>query len=537
MICYGLIPAAGRSRNPLGVELDNPAALNRILGKPIITGIVENLISVGIQEIFIGIEEFFRESFELALAHVRKKANIILVSVDRQSEPLLTIKLLFEHIKIPGSVLINLGDTLLTLNKIFFDLDFAVYTSTDYLDKSWSRVLVNSARKIAAFVEKGVESNESSLETLCGVYWFRNFENLSRIIRSISSSGPISNLLQENSDEILCIQSFDWIDSDHIEIFEKGKIKLLESRTFNQITLDNVKGEVIKRSDNKSKLRSEILYYEAIPITLKRYFPKMLDYRTDGKPMQVLEYIPWPTLSEIMNYQPLDHKSWEKIFVKLNDVIFNDFEGTYDYGFQSVSDEFYFKVLKRNNELRLDNRFDSKLIDNNTVFVNGITLKTLSALNDTLLHFLEAFKSKCTFIHGDFCGTNILINLDGNIHFKFIDPRGGFIESTNIGPQVYDVAKLAHSAIGYYDAILADRFTLNGNKGNYILDFGDGGQRQVIEDSFLNCFVADKFSLREVKIFTGLIMLGIPTFHLERRERALAMYLRGLQLLNEGLEE
>ena len=362
MKIYGLIPAAGRARDISGRDLDTPSALNRILGKPIIVGIVENLIAVGVGDILVGIEEKFKATYELALLNVAKKTNIKLFAVDRFEGPLATIKLLLSQIENPESVLINLGDTILTLDNNFFEVDFAVYTSKQVTDHRWSRVSVDHHRRVISFLEKNIYSKDESLETLCGIYWFRDTAQLLEKIRTIPSSSPISDLLQEYKEKIICFPSDDWIDSDHMDIFEMAKNRLLESRSFNRISLDIHKGEVTKKSINDNKLRAEILFYQRIPENLEKYFPKMLQFDLGLNPFQILEYVPWPTLSEVMKYEILDKAIWEEIFTFLAHIIFDEFESVEVQGTQNITEEFYEKILVRNENLLALPKFDSNLI-------------------------------------------------------------------------------------------------------------------------------------------------------------------------------
>ena len=119
---------------------------------------------------------------------------------------------------------------------------------------------------------------------------------------------------------------------------------------------------------------------------------------------------------------------------------------------------------------------------------------------------------------------------------RLIDPRGGFEAPSIYGPQIYDVAKLGHSIIGNYDLILADMFVLEKHDTQFYFNvFRDTDYDSIVKE-FWNQFINKRIGKHEVLITTGLILLGIPIFHIENSDRAKAMYIQGLLLLNEGME-
>ena len=69
--------------------------------------------------------------------------------------------------------------------------------------------------------------------------------------------------------------------------------------------------------------------------------------------------------------------------------------------------------------------------------------------------------NKISFIHGDFCFSNILFkNIGEKTSVKLIDPRGSFGKFLNMGDMYYDLAKLRHSLNGAYEYIIYDKFKI-----------------------------------------------------------------------------
>ena len=80
--------------------------------------------------------------------------------------------------------------------------------------------------------------------------------------------------------------------------------------------------------------------------------------------------------------------------------------------------------------------------------VNGIHVEDLDTVTDKIeKYFTTHHRDVWEFnsIHGDLNFGNIIYN--GNI--RFIDPRGYFGNSINIGPKEYDFAKIYFSLSGY----------------------------------------------------------------------------------------
>lgn len=96
---------------------------------------------------------------------------------------------------------------------------------------------------------------------------------------------------------------------------------------------------------------------------------------------------------------------------------------------------------------KLDYPFFIKLNNNNEISVHDILIEMLQKINK--------IKNKKIYAHGDFCLSNILYDSRINL-IKLVDPRGHQEENNFreiIKSQKYDLTKLAHSLLGYYDLI------------------------------------------------------------------------------------
>ena len=72
-----------------------------------------------------------------------------------------------------------------------------------------------------------------------------------------------------------------------------------------------------------------------------------------------------------------------------------------------------------------------------------------------MIQKLNSIENKKIYAHGDFCLSNMLYDSRLNV-IKLVDPRGHREENNLkeiIKSQKYDLTKLAHSLLGYYDLI------------------------------------------------------------------------------------
>lgn len=145
-----------------------------------------------------------------------------------------------------------------------------------------------------------------------------------------------------------------------------------------------------------------------------------------------------------------------------------------------------------------------------------------------------------SYIHGDLCFSNILVDPSERV-FRYwtIDPRG--IDSIGklscLGDWRYDIGKLAHSAIGHYDWIKANKFKLNHpfkGKG-YILTF-DYFDYSVMYNNVKNIFIS-VFGRKKIwwQIMINLFLSMIP-LHNDNEFHQEAMFWNALELYREMKE-
>lgn len=139
-----------------------------------------------------------------------------------------------------------------------------------------------------------------------------------------------------------------------------------------------------------------------------------------------------------------------------------------------------------------------------------------------------------TIIHGDFCFSNILRDPTDK-RITLVDPRGRFGPQGVGGDARYDAAKLRHSAVGGYDLIAADRFSVEWafNEFTGAVDaVPSAGIVAPLVDSLLQAAGHD---LDEVAFIEALLFLSMTPLHVDALDRQVMMYLTGITRLNEVL--
>jgi dTDP-glucose pyrophosphorylase len=536
-----LVPAGGGTRDVYGRSSNYPSALVHISGTPIIILIVEQLLSNKITNIRIGIDFEFITDFESVLRRFKTSAKIELIDVTKSMTPIYTINLISKNVDKYESVLINFGDTLCKYD--FKDLSSSLcgIVVGDVLEnENWSTVKIDNNGLVSKVYEKS--SNSDSLKAQCGVYWWRDSKKFLAIIESSNQTAEISSLIQASlSVAVSAINASNWVDSDHSAYREESSLNLIEARSFNQITVDRFRGVITKKSQNIEKLIREIEYYEKIPNGLRIFFPRMLEHsKVEGKTFQELEYYPYPNLSSLFVYQQIPNHVWKRILIKIRDIMNEEFshyeDRTLKYDLQSI---FIERTASRISTLIESNIFAQKMLEADRVTINGKLFFGIPKLLEMASKIIENIDSRTTFIHGDFCLSNILCDLD-TLNFKFIDPRGGFDTQSCYGPNIYDIAKLGHSIIGGYDFIIADQFSVHteiDGENSFSLELFKNDSHKDVADIFYELFITENVSKKQIDLISGLTLLGVASFHLSHPNRAVAILLRGIQVCGEALEE
>ena len=315
------------------------------------------------------------------------------------------------------------------------------------------------------------------------------------------------------------------------------------TRAYNNIVFDNL--GTIAKSSTDSKLEKEYLYYSKVPEKLKIFNPRVVDFnKNDSEYSLKLEYYAYNNLSHYMTNVPIDLELWDNIAKFLYDSLSQFEKVKYsNFSYNDIQNYKYLMYIKKteNEYNNLKNNFEyfSELSRYENIIVNGVEYKNFEVIWASIQEYINDKiineKESMSFIHGDFCFSNILCGVDSNknVTLKYIDPRGTFGVDGCHGDKYYDLAKLKHSVDGAYEYIIYDLFRLNTNSNNIEFAFNNDNSKKVLE--LFNKQIFNNFEQNKIDLIQGLIYIGMCARHYDSLERQKIMYATGIRLLNEFL--
>lgn len=392
---------------------------------------------------------------------------------------------------------------------------------------------------------------EGELEALIGVYYFPDLGQLRRLARAAVAAADAEGRRAQMADVLRALAAetavrvapaAEWLDCGNPDRQADSHRSLLQMRAFNELAIDPVLGTLTKRSQHVAKLIDEINYLRLLPDELAVLFPRLLDFSTDWRdPWMRLEYYGYPNLSEIFVFENVDPGLWERIFQHLADVHERGFLSSRRPLEPRALRRMYLDKTRRRLEQCGENEDLARLISHRgPLRVNGRELPSLGDRWTALESAIEALSdgTEAAIMHGDLCLSNILYDLRSGV-VKLLDPRGSFDEPGLYGDPRYDLAKLYHSVYGRYDFIVNDLFTFELGAGDdgtpeIRLDIRSRPEHDEIRRRFEKVFFA-RADRRQVLLITALLFLSMPALHYDAPRRQLAMFTRGLELLDEAL--
>lgn len=332
-----------------------------------------------------------------------------------------------------------------------------------------------------------------------------------------------------------------WFDVGHSENYLKAKTNVT-ARVFNTIEIDQERGILKKKSENKEKLVDEIRWYLRMPSKLQYLLPRIYDYSLElQNPYVSMEYYGYQTLHESLLYGDYPLVRWQNIFKKilfaLDDMEKYEVHGEKESLVASLREMYLEKTVHRLDSMRKQKHFASFFtqpfeINGKLYHALDDYLALLPELVDRIL--LDTFSGSFSIIHGDLCFANILME-DSYNFIRLIDPRGRFGEFDIYGDARYELAKLLHTLEGKYDFIIEDMFslTVNGNSIEYHLE----KNINQIYTLFLSVFREKLSHLQEIRLIEALLFLSMIPLHSDYENRQYAMLATGICLLEQVIEE
>jgi hypothetical protein len=344
------------------------------------------------------------------------------------------------------------------------------------------------------------------------------------------------NYLESTSYELYEPDS--WLDVGHLDTYHRAKKRFLNAREFNELESSG-KNVITKRSDDVVTLINEVRWYQNIPTELQPYLPRIYNYSTDPADAYVeMEYIGYPSLSDLHLYGAHRQHIWDDVFHRLFDM-YREFRSfTADASAEAIEEAleamYLQKTRRRLNELRENGRF-SEFFDADTVHVNRVEYPSINSILNQLEDVVEGSgllrRQSLSIIHGDLCLPNILYDPRNEI-LKLIDPRGEFGSFDIYGDPRYDLAKLRHSVVGHYEHLINGQFEATVDPETTELTYEiyttpEQDERESRFDSILS--VETDADVENIKLIEALLFLSMVPLHSDSFERQQCMLSQGIE--------
>ncbi len=333
-----------------------------------------------------------------------------------------------------------------------------------------------------------------------------------------------------------------WLDIGHQATYADTKTRNFSSRYFNNLEFNKEKKSIVKTSQKKDKLIREFKYFSSIPKEYERYFPSLINLSDTKNSYKLeLEYIGFPSLSELFLFGNIGLNGWDRIFSSINSLMdeFYKKEAVLSQNaselYSNKTKERVFELEKLLSEKRFKNLFN---IYENQFKVNGIKFPPLKKSIKKVISYLENFECHRPFHfgHGDLCFNNILIDpIFAN--FKLIDPRADYNKDLGVYGLIdmkYDLAKLNHSLIGLYDSIVNNLYSLNSiNNNEFQIKIYKPLNYKYISKEFSKRIISERISNDTLNFLTANLFFSMLPLHSEDVERMLLLSFAGSSFLQK----
>lgn len=349
------------------------------------------------------------------------------------------------------------------------------------------------------------------------------------------------SLSKNNSDFISAIKNYyngkyailwkvnqeEWSDFGHTNTFFRSRSKISTTRHFNNFQSD---GKIVRKTSEKiNKILAEARWFKDIPERISLHSPRLLKILENGYELEYLYLLP---LNEIFIFGDLPINIWNKILLSCRDFL------SLCSSYESIIPTLNTTSIYKNKTLERLEIFSKQREINlsKKIILNGKNYPSLLNIAQKCFNNLD-LKSEVphTLIHGDFCLSNILYDFRGQTP-KVIDPRGldGNGDFSLHGDPNYDIAKLAHSILGGYDAIIAKIQTCReisvSSKFIYLYNFEyfTSEKLELIRENFTKIFNTDK-RIYSIMVLLFLSMLPLHNDNIQKQNSILAtgVYLYG----------
>jgi len=530
-----IIPAAWKPTNTINASYNNlPDCMIPINSKPVIWHILDDLISRDIFDalILLNKNDIYTEKY-VSIRYSKKMTLFFKYIEDSTRWIIWSIKQWLAWIDFGkyDSSFIYLWDT---IYKWELDFSSSFLTIKGEYDNSELWCFVEQKLDKLKFVNKP-KDYIWDWKILTWLYFFKDSKIFTEILFTLNS-WELYLLLEKYSqnDKFELVDSQKWYDIWNIDNYYKAKIDFLKIRSFNNVIYDDVYGTITKSSRNHQKIVDEINWYKNIPSDLQVFAPRLINYNIWEKPFYEIEYYWYQSLWDLFLFWYLNKNVWFSIIDKLFQPIKLFKKHTTDFSNEHFQNIYYKKTIDRLYKL-MENQYFDELIKKDKITINWKIYNNISFYLPKLKDFTDTLydENDVSFIHWDYCLSNILFDTWNKI-IKMIDPRWDFWQKWVYWDIKYDLAKLRHSFVWYYDFIVSDLFSINQlNVDTFEFDIYNDEIHKDISSYFDIKLLDNWYNLIKIKLIESLLFLSMIPLHSDSFERQKAMYLTSVMKLND----
>jgi dTDP-glucose pyrophosphorylase/aminoglycoside phosphotransferase len=534
-----LILSAGKidyTRLPFGMHQSN--ATIPVNGKPVISWILDDLIQKNYTDINIVVREENERLKQLLKKHYGNRVQLDIISLNNPTSILDSLQAgLVNNTSNNESVQVILGDTL--IYDSFEEMHDNLFVAQVKTSQNWCVINTNDKGELIELIDKKVLPGDNHV-ALCGYYQFNSANTLLNCVKECITQGSkelSAVLLKYHTIHPLTLKMANsWFDFGHLESFIQSKKSLLRPRHFNQLTIDPLINTITKVSEKNEKLAEELNWYLKLPDVLKTLTPRIItkEEQQNKKVTITQEFYGYPSLSELFVFGDLSTSVWKSIIDYLFQIhgLFKQYEKPATEA--HLVDMYESKTQDRIQQMLVQDHFWDTIWAKELLTINGVVYDNIKACLEKLAPDINALTKQSTFniIHGDYCLSNILYDLNNQI-VRLIDPRGSFGEMGIYGDARYDIAKLRHSLVGLYDYVVGDLFQIKVSENGFDYELFEDDKNKQLALYTDKIILVNGYNLSEIKLIEGLLFLSMIPYHADYKERQYMMYVKSVQILNE----
>jgi len=521
----------------LTINTSHSHAMIPVNGKPVIGWILDDLLSKSIDNIII-----IRRAGDVQLGEFldrvyQRRLKIKQVALVNNGTIIQSLKAGLDNSNSSNKIQVILGDTLVC-DSFEGAANFS-YVSEVADSHRWCIAEINDEGNIVGYLDKK-EGLPSPNRALCGYYHFSDIEFLKICTRKALLDGKkqLSDVL-ENYGKRYSIKALNaeyWYDFGNIDNLVLSRQRLLQGRYFNSLTIDPTLNTISKVSLLNDKLRNELNWYLLLPDKLRVLSPRIINQKQNEDKITIIqEYYGYPTLAELFLYSSFHLETWTSIITRLLNIHleFKNYKG--ELTREELSNVYKDKTLDRLHDLISMDSYWEQMLQLPFVTYNGEVFQNLNKILPQIILNVDKIidNAEVTILHGDFCFSNILFDINSQIS-RLIDPRGSFGRVGIYGDPRYDIAKLRHSICSFYDYIVSDLFSLKEKStGVFEAELYTSKTSVKVGPIFDDLVSKIGYDIDEIRFIEGLLFISMLPLHKDKPERQKMMFLTGLRILNK----